>query len=359
MPAKTSSKPSGPAEPSLEDLEGYLLPDDFQDDVLFGSSKADAGKSGRKDDGGLGIDEEVEVKKRVREPRVKLDESRLLSEKGIPELRKRAKRLKFKGKGHEFSDAARLLSLYQLWLDDLFPKAKFLDALAMVEKEGHKTTMRKNRLDWIDESKPKPASYDDEPPPDEVPREQTTEPTRIAPLFEKSGTRSERPSTPALLDDDLFGGAGIYDATPRRTRGGEKAQDVPDEDLDALVAANTSISSAPRPNQAVSTAKVSNSIFGGGEGPGLLAPALADGEQEDLDALLAESEGQAAAERGAKASEAVPKQAAEEEDDLDALMAEAELQGEGPPVASRSQEVAKTGPSADEEEAMAEMDGLW
>ena len=45
--------------------------------------------------------------------------------------------------------------MYQLWLDDLFPKARFADALAMVEKEGHKTSMHKMRTEWINESKPR------------------------------------------------------------------------------------------------------------------------------------------------------------------------------------------------------------
>ena len=72
-----------------------------------------AGESGA----GLGIDEEVEITRKPRAPRVKLDEhkfvvcpiirvvlmmQRLLSAAGIPRLRKRAKdQLKFKGKGHE------------------------------------------------------------------------------------------------------------------------------------------------------------------------------------------------------------------------------------------------------------------
>ena len=60
----------------------------------------------------------------------------------------------------QFSDAARLLSFYQLWLDDLFPKAKFLDALAMVEKAGHKTSMHKARVDLINEDKPGRSSDD-------------------------------------------------------------------------------------------------------------------------------------------------------------------------------------------------------
>lgn len=43
--------------------------------------------------------------------------------------------------------------MYQLWLDDLFPKARFLDALAQVEKLGHKKQIQTMRLSWINESK--------------------------------------------------------------------------------------------------------------------------------------------------------------------------------------------------------------
>ena len=49
----------------------------------------------------LGIDEEIQI---TRKPRinVKLDENRLLSQAGIPKLRRISKkRLRFKGKGHE------------------------------------------------------------------------------------------------------------------------------------------------------------------------------------------------------------------------------------------------------------------
>jgi len=50
---------------------------------------------------GLGIDEEIKVRK-PRAPLAKLDEDRLLSDMGIPRLRRITKdRLRFKGKGHE------------------------------------------------------------------------------------------------------------------------------------------------------------------------------------------------------------------------------------------------------------------
>jgi replication fork protection complex subunit Csm3/Swi3 len=174
-----------------------------------------------------------------------------------------AKNLKFKGRGHEvsrliaiqhklslckYSDIARLLSFYQLWLDDLFPKAKFLDALAMVEKLGHKKRMQLMRMDWINEGKPKPIHEDlfDDPV---VPLRENTDrdqaPTRIAPIFE-SKKFEERLKTP----EDFVG---IYDATPMALRtqvGGigpaegdslfgprntAPVSDEPEDDLDALL----------------------------------------------------------------------------------------------------------------------------
>jgi replication fork protection complex subunit Csm3/Swi3 len=51
--------------------------------------------------GSLGVDEEIIITKQ-RQPAPKLDDQRLLSDPGIPRLRKISKdRLRFKGKGHE------------------------------------------------------------------------------------------------------------------------------------------------------------------------------------------------------------------------------------------------------------------
>lgn len=130
-------------------------------------------------DAGLGVDEEVVVSKK-RQPAPKLDDQRLLSDPGIPRLRKISKdRLRFKGKGHEvgirshgskrkhltrlqYGDIARMLNMYQLWLDDLYPRAKFADALAIIEKVGHTKRMQMMRKDWIDEGKPRRAAERDE-----------------------------------------------------------------------------------------------------------------------------------------------------------------------------------------------------
>ncbi|GAD94870.1 predicted protein [Paecilomyces variotii No. 5] len=112
---------------------------------------------------GLGLDEEVVVTKK-RQPIAKLDESLILSQKGIPRLRSKAKKLSFKGKGHEFSDAARLLNFYQLWLDDLFPRAKFADGLSMIERLGHSKRIQVMRRQWIDEGRPDYRHRDDSTP---------------------------------------------------------------------------------------------------------------------------------------------------------------------------------------------------
>lgn len=55
----------------------------------------------------------------------------------------------------QFSDAARLLSFYHFWLDDLFPRAKFADGLSIIEKLGHSKRMQTMRREWINEEKAK------------------------------------------------------------------------------------------------------------------------------------------------------------------------------------------------------------
>lgn len=89
-----------------DDFESYDV-DDFAADP-FADSGGEAApppsspqSKKRKDASGLGIDEAVNVAKKARAPAVKLDENRLLSNEGLPKLRRKAGELKFKGKGHE------------------------------------------------------------------------------------------------------------------------------------------------------------------------------------------------------------------------------------------------------------------
>ncbi|VBB73838.1 Putative chromosome segregation in meiosis protein 3 [Podospora comata] len=400
-------------------LEGWS---DFDEEDLFGSpkgdkskktddKKTDASSKKRKGTDVLGLETEVD-KKKARVPRVKLDDARLLSDKGIPWLRKNAQsRLKLKGKGHEFSDAARMLSFYQEWLDELFPKASFLDALAMVEKAGHKTSLRNARMKWIDELKPRGEGEEGPNDVDPFPiyeHDKTPKDTgRIAPVFDKA---KERPKTPD--GDDLFGDDDIYNATPRAATKGDRGEDVPDDDdLDALMAEAEANSGQP-PRSIFGNG--SESIFGNGTSnstaavppkpqannipedddlDALMAEAeaetlstrpnqstksiLGDGnskpsapqrkevddfDDDDLDALMAEVEAQPPTKAPSAPKSTEPTKVNDEEDDLDALMAEAEAEGaSSKPVPETQKEAgAKKDTSFDDDEAaMAEMDGLW
>ncbi|KAL8812284.1 MAG: hypothetical protein Q9200_001135 [Gallowayella weberi] len=156
---------TGPSADGLDDLFDYHvnLDDVFRDvDVNMDvpGRKQSAQPTPRDDGRELGIDEEVKITKK-RKPVPKLDEDRLLSQAGIPKLRRIAQeRLVFKGRGHEYRDLARLLSIYQLWLDDLFPRAKFADGLAMIEKLGHTKRIQTMRREWIHEGRPRAKHVD-------------------------------------------------------------------------------------------------------------------------------------------------------------------------------------------------------
>jgi replication fork protection complex subunit Csm3/Swi3 len=201
------------------------------------------------------------------------DGLRLLSNAGIPRLRKITKaKLKFRGKGYEFSDISNLLNTYQLWLDDLYPRAKFRDALAMVEKVGHSKRMQVTRRAWLDDTKPNRQGLD----PDaqmsgangngnaesDVQREQST-------MFGADGDRSAEDELDALPAENKT------DAATRemtaRNNGTQETGDGPDEDeLDALLAESASATSA-QPSR-------TQGPFG------------EDSDDDDFDALMAEQE---------------------------------------------------------------------
>ncbi|RDA94994.1 hypothetical protein CP533_0146 [Ophiocordyceps camponoti-saundersi (nom. inval.)] len=227
------------APPPLADLDDYDVNDS---DDPFRSPSPNPATKRKAPANGLGLDEEVSVQKRCRVPNVKLDEVRLLGPEGIPRLKERVLKLRTKGKGHEFADAERLLALYQFWLDDLFPKAKFLDALAMVEKAGHRKALLRARNGWIDEGKPKDQQHGD----DDEHKENDDRGAHESqtPAQENTSPAMPRPKTPErndVPDDD-----DLYDATPRvPTRSANDLDALmqgtlnaePDEDdLDALIA---------------------------------------------------------------------------------------------------------------------------
>ncbi|MCJ1313518.1 chromosome segregation in meiosis- protein [Agyrium rufum] len=182
----------------------------------------------------LGIEEEVKVRKK-RQPAPKLDEERLLSQAGIPKLRRITKeRLKLKGKGHEFSDVSRLINLYQLWLDDLYPKAKFADGLAIIEKLGHTKRLQVMRREWIDEGKTRDPSQHQEdkeianimrPEDDITTKDDLVNPSndaalpRVSSVPDATNSVRTKPASNSLFFSD------------------EEGEDVnPDDDLDAILA---------------------------------------------------------------------------------------------------------------------------
>ncbi|CAI6340289.1 unnamed protein product [Periconia digitata] len=142
----------------------------------------------------LGLEEEIKVTK-TKQPIPKLDGELLLSDLGIPKLRKISKdRLKLKGKGHEYGDVARLLNMYQLWLDGLYPRAKFADGLFMIEKLGHTKNIQMMRKEWIDEGRPKNKSDHEDEVQDEIMAGQPArDSAETGPVTDDDGPREKQP----------------------------------------------------------------------------------------------------------------------------------------------------------------------
>ncbi|KAF2761127.1 Swi3-domain-containing protein [Pseudovirgaria hyperparasitica] len=259
MPGATTE-----ASASRDDLDDLFNYDVSMDDVFrdVGNAPNDAEQTRTnavnvKND--LGIEEEVKIVKK-RQPIPKLDEARLLSAAGIPKLRKISKdRLRFKGKGHEFSDIARLLNTYQFWLDDLYPRAKFTDALVMVEKLGHKKTIQMMRRAWIDEGKPRVSEPDDYVDEYDVPRRPASEglmngdqannearESRLDARLAQSSRGQENASEPLSHtpnDDELDALLAEEQESHRNEGSGDQ---VDDDDLDALLAEEESIINATK-----------------------------------------------------------------------------------------------------------------
>ena len=102
---------------------------------------------------------------------------------------------------------ARLLNAYQLWLDDLYPRAKFADGLAIIEKLGHTKRMQTMRREWIQEGKPRETLGNL--------REGAEKPAGQQKSEQEYGWEVEPTETPVALltgDDDL------YAATPKSGR---------------------------------------------------------------------------------------------------------------------------------------------
>ena len=229
-----------------------------------------------------------------------------MSQPGIPKLRalarsgQIAKKLHLKGKGHEFSDAAKLLNYYQLWLDNLYPRAKFADGLQLVEKAGHSKRMQTMRKEWIDEGKPGYAR-------EKYVTERGVDESVESEKADGKGADSGRPegngdaATQPAVNQSIFGNGAestdlFFPDNNKKPDDDDDDDALPEEDeLDALLAEQgSSRFSGPRPSEQES------------EG------------DDDLDALLAEQELESHHPRANTDKVAI----LDEEDDLDALLAE-------------------------------------
>ncbi|KAF2766259.1 Swi3-domain-containing protein [Teratosphaeria nubilosa] len=300
--------------------------DDFMRDMpIGGQDNANQNTTGGEKDTD-DPDAEIKVRKQ-RKPNPKLDENLLTSEKGIQKLRRTARaKLKFKGKGHEFSDMSRLLTMYQLWLDDMYPKAKFRDGLTMVEKLGHSKRMQVMRKAWIDETKP--TAREDSP-------ERLGDAAQMGDGLQE--TRDRSASDGSTTEDAIR--AGNHAARIEESR---QEDDGPgDNELDALMAEQHE--SSARQHQP--TRSTRRGPFEDDDGP----------DEDELDALMAEDQSPTNM-KPAQKSKALFEEEGPDEDDLDALMAE-----DGRDVASMkpndaSLPVRRDHDFADDEEAMA---GMW
>lgn len=240
----------------MDDLDKLLDFDDAVEDFLNDIPARDTNSTNNQNntaqDQPRDEDQEVQVKKK-RAPVPKLDENRyvnhheecyrphtniirLLSDAGIPRLRKITKsRLKFRGKGHEFTDISRLLNTYQLWLDDLYPRAKFRDALAMVEKVGHSKRMQVMRKAWLDDTKSSRRGLSPGPPVAGAEDARDRESSIFGELNKENPSAGrDAPDEDEL--DALMADVGASGGAPKK-QSGPFGQDEPDDDeLDALLA---------------------------------------------------------------------------------------------------------------------------
>ncbi|SCU79483.1 LAFA_0B03422g1_1 [Lachancea sp. 'fantastica'] len=79
----------------------------------------------------------TEVSARPRRAQVKLTAEKLLSPKGLPKIMKEApKKIRFSKRRSSYENLTQFLQFYQLWANDLFPKAKFRDFVTISRTLG-------------------------------------------------------------------------------------------------------------------------------------------------------------------------------------------------------------------------------
>ncbi|KAI5794383.1 replication fork protection component Swi3-domain-containing protein [Peziza echinospora] len=292
--------PPPPIEDEYDDILNYNLDD------LPATNRPTSPPAPRKVD--LGVDEEIKITKR--RITVKLDAERLLSQNGLPKLKRTAPVLlgkKLKGKGHEYSDATRILNFYQLWADDLYRKANFKDTITIIEKLGHTKRMQIARAQYLDDFRPR----NDHDAPDDYIRE-----VEEAEARQQQQQGNARLGISEIIDDDeLYGpGAPSRQHKPPSNRvdtnpgslffgGGPDDSDdddpfggMPDDDeLDALMASSGGALSAAPPIIPKTTPSIPPPVVGPSKPPAA-ATTTADefdddfgGMDDDWDAVMSQS----------------------------------------------------------------------
>lgn len=158
----SSARPQRRSPSPLRDPTLSRAFDDLFDLGADGQAATNADGTPKVDDD-LDLDDAPAKKRRIV---AKLDEERLLGPSGFPLLREHMKKLKIKGKGHEVRDSTgrrshfdanpplltlsaiqrqdlkRVLTMYQLWSHQMYPKTNLRDTLVTVEKLCHKRTIQ-------------------------------------------------------------------------------------------------------------------------------------------------------------------------------------------------------------------------
>ncbi|GAA5833882.1 hypothetical protein JCM11251_005997 [Rhodosporidiobolus azoricus] len=158
---RTRKRPSAAAEEAPRRGRDSLLDNAFDD--LFDLGDA-APADGTDVAGVIGAAEDLDVEGAPTKKRrvvAKLDETRLLGPTGFPKLRQELKKVKIKGKGHELQDLRRVLTLYQLWTHELFPRTNLRDTLTTVEKLCHKRSVQRELKTYRDLEKSGKLAQDD------------------------------------------------------------------------------------------------------------------------------------------------------------------------------------------------------
>src|SRR5215469_15677709 len=128
-----------------------------------------------------------------------------------------------------------MLRMYQLWLDDLYPRAKFSDGLQIIEKLGHTKEMQTFRKQWIDEDKPKPS---DQAEIEIRPANSSTSDT-LAQQASGNESAQQVSATPCRVDEPSLQ-SGLNDKNTSRQSPHVGSSDQPEDDeMDVLLAAES------------------------------------------------------------------------------------------------------------------------